>query len=72
MGNVLVGHAGLEDTPRCVAYHSSSGHTAVLSTGPSGASWLRLVHATTLTQVMHSPCRLHVSDVDAVASLTVQ
>ncbi|DBA73782.1 TPA: hypothetical protein ACH3X2_009751 [Trebouxia sp. C0005] len=42
---------GLEDTPHCVACHTTSGHVAVLSTSPSGASWLRLVHATTLTQV---------------------
>ncbi len=70
--NVLVGHAGLEDTPRCVAYHTTSGHVAVLSTSPSGASWLRLIHATTLTQVKHSPCHLHVLDVAAVASLAVQ
>ncbi|KAL3140168.1 hypothetical protein ABBQ38_004444 [Trebouxia sp. C0009 RCD-2024] len=43
---------GLEDTPQHVAYHQASGHAAVLSSSPSGASWLRLVHAASLTQVV--------------------
>ncbi len=65
-------NAGLEDTPGCVAYHTTSGHAVVLSTSPSGASWLRLVHATTLTQVTHSPCHLHVVHVAAVVILAMQ
>lgn len=44
---------GLQGTPEHVVYHSSSRHAALLCSHSSQPACLRLVHAPTLTQVLH-------------------